>query len=88
MPLPQDLDDKYSKMWHESCDWRIPDNIEPFRSNGSLANREQRLYAEACWHVLNMMAEDGLLRRSTLRRLHDEENGWEPGRSTIEVGAK
>lgn len=88
-PLPEDLDEKYAKMWHDSCSWDIPSNIEPFATSDNLIRQLpnlKNLYAEACWKVLDMMANDGLIRQATLRRIHDDRNGWPRGRSTIKSG--
>lgn len=83
--LPSKLDKKYAKLWNQTCGWKIPRSLKPFRITGKLTRRENDLYAGACWKVLNMMAQDGLISRDALRYWHNKENGWKNW-STIDEG--
>jgi hypothetical protein len=84
--LRPELDAKYAKLWNQTAGWEIPEGLEPFKMDGGLSPREQDIYTEGLWKVLDLMANDGLVTRAALRRAHDEKNGWEPGRSKIHAG--
>lgn len=84
--IPPSLDKKYAILWHDTNHLdKIPLVLRPFSSYGKLTRREKELYSTALWKVLDMMADDGLIKQETLRKIHDEENGWIK-RSSISVG--
>ena len=85
-PLEQELDAKYAEMWIQANVGKIPRGAEPLRHTGELTEREVGIYSEACWHVLQMMAEDALITRKSLRAAHERANGWPSGRSKITEG--
>lgn len=77
------IEEKYAKLWHETCGWEVPAGLEPFKK---LSEPEQEIYVYGMWKILNEMFEDGLISQDTLRRMHEEENGWERGQSKISRG--
>lgn len=86
--LNNELNEKYARLWHETCVMTVPSGLEPFIAHSCLIKGNKGindLYVSGLWKVLNMMAKDGLITQEELRRQHDEMNGWKPGSSTIQI---
>ena len=84
--IPKALDLKYASLWHDvDDDKKVPALLKPMDYYKPLNKRDKQLYHAGAWAVLNEMADDGLIKQETLRKIHDKNNGWVE-RSQITVG--
>ena len=82
---PKKLDLKYASLWYDLNYSKIPAILKPPNYYKPLNKRDEEMYSTGAWAVLNEMAEDGLIKQETIRKIHNKENGW-IDRSSITVG--
>lgn len=84
--IPKSLDKKYAILWMDVNSLSTPMVLKALDRYKPITRREKDIYNWGLWTVLDMMADDGLIKQETLRMLHDKDNNWLPGSSQITVG--
>lgn len=82
--IPKNLDYKYASLWHDANSHKLPAILKPMGWLKPLNERDLRIHTTAIYQVMNMLAEDGLIKQETIREIHNKENGW-VNRSRIKI---
>lgn len=74
--IPTSLDKKYAILWHDGNDGRLPMILKASWLK-PMNGRDKQVYSTAIYMVMNMLAEDGVIKQETIRQVHNKENGWD-----------